>query len=274
MGSAGLVTNAMSQKGVSDLSTNGLERQQQTLLSGAKKIKTLVCINTLTAIKSPAYSNHMQFFFRLGRNYPTHEFALWTPNRMTIDTCRNTACRVALEHEFDYVLMLDDDVLVPVDAYTRLLAADKDIVAGWTIIRGYPFNNMHFVKSGENGLTFYDGPQTEGILEVDAVGCSLTLIKCELLKKMAPPFFMTGTSHTEDIYFCCKAKATDPECSIAVDLSLRTGHILTEQVVTPDNKYIWQSHEESEDPALLLSLKGNGDRGKEYVKLNKLGAEE
>lgn len=272
MESVPLATPGKLQNEGLDPSISGNPAEQSTPLRGAKKIKTLVCINTLTAVKSLAYANHIQFFFRLGRNYPTHEFALWTPNRMTIDTCRNFACKVALENEFDYVLMIDDDVLVPFDAYGKLLAADCDVVAGWTIIRGYPYRNMHFVKDGKNGLTYYDGPQTEGLLEVDAVGCSLTLIKCELLKRMNPPFFLTGTHHTEDVYFCCKAKAAIPECRIAVDLSIKTGHVLTDQVVTPDNCGIWKDHEEEEDPS-IVEPKGerSGDRGKEYLELNGIG---
>jgi hypothetical protein len=229
-------------------------------------IKTLVCINTLTAVKSPAYANHIQFFFRLGRNFPDHQFALWTPNRMTIDTCRNMACKVALENEFDYVMMVDDDVLVPFDAYGKMVAADKDIVAGWTIIRGYPYNNMHFIYNENKDLTYYNEHEPEGMLDVDAVGCSLTLIKCELLKKINPPYFVTGTNNTEDIYFCCKARQAVPECTIAVDLSIKTGHILTDQIVTAGNKHIWKKHEEEEEPHILEPQ--HTDRTEKYLEIN------
>jgi hypothetical protein len=171
---------------------------------------------------------------------------------MSIDTARNQACKTALEYEFDYVLMIDDDVMIPFNAYGTLIAADKDIVAGWTIIRGYPYNNMHFISDGKDGLIHYnDHEQTEGVLDCDAVGCSLTLIKCSLLKKIPPPYFVTGTTNTEDIYFCVKARKYVPECSIAVDLSVKTAHILTDQIVTPGNKAIWKKHEEEEDPNLL-----------------------
>lgn len=234
-----------------------------------KMPKTVVGINTLTAISQPVYSNHIQFFYRLGKNYPTHDFALLNPYRMSIDMMRNHAVRVALEGEFDYVMFIDDDVLIPFDAYGKLVAADKDIVAGNVVIRGYPYNNMCFkLTEDRSRLDYYNDLPKEQLVKVDAIGCSCVLIKVELLKKLSPPYFVTGTHNTEDIYLCMKAQREvgAENVSIFVDTTIECGHLLGPQVVTPGNKHLWKAFDEGEDPKILI--KESEDRTEEYMKIN------
>jgi hypothetical protein len=229
-------------------------------------MKTLVCTNTLTVINQSVYANHIQFYFRLGRNYPEDQFALFTPVRMTIDACRNEAVRVALANEFDYVMFVDDDVLIPFDAYKRLKDANKDIVAGWTVIRGYPFNNMFFIENKQGGLDFHNDVPLDAkeLIKVDAIGCSCVLIKCELLKKIPPPYFVTGTYNTEDIYFCRKAKEFVPNVEIFVDPLVKTPHMLALEAVTPENRLLRKEMEETLEPN-LVKVKTSKDRGQEYL---------
>ena len=176
-------------------------------------MKILVAVNTLTSVESSVYSNHCQFWFRLGRSSP-HDFILYHPKRTSIDRMRNTAAKLAIENGCDYLLFVDDDVLIPVNAIDCLIEADGDCVAGWTIIRGYPFKNMFFRYSKElNLVNLRDDELPEGslkedsreIIPVDAVGFSCVLLKVESLKKVETPYFVTGPYNTEDIYFCVKA---------------------------------------------------------------------
>jgi hypothetical protein len=228
--------------------------------------KTLICTNTLTLVNQVAYANHIQFYFRLGRNNLKDEFALFTPVRMTIDSCRNAAVKTALQHDFDYVMFIDDDVLVPFDAYNRLKAADKDVIAGWTVIRGYPFNNMFFKYDENKQLQHLNDVElnAKDLIQVDAIGCSCVLIKCELFKKIPPPYFVTGTGHTEDIYFCLKAKQHVPDVSIFVDPLVKTPHMLAHEAVTPENRLLRKQLAEDEDPSILQPI-NYGDRGQEYL---------
>lgn len=228
--------------------------------------KTLICTNTLTVVNQVAYSNHMHFYFRLGRNCPEDQFALFTPIRMTIDHCRNQAVKVALENDMDYLMFIDDDVLLPFDAYQRLKAADKDVVAGWTVIRGYPFPNMFFKEDGKGGLEHYNDVSiaTKELIEVAAIGCSCVLIKMDLIRRIPPPYFITGTYHTEDIYFCMKARKFVPEVSIFVDPLVKTPHLLTPEAVTPENKEFLKSYFEGSFPE-LCQKSGSQDRGFAYL---------
>jgi len=237
-------------------------------------MKILVGINTLTSVDQPVYANHLQFFFRLGRHFDeSTTFAICTPRRMSIDRMRNMCAKMALEADYDYILFIDDDVIVPIDMLQKLLRADKDIVAGHTIIRGWPFNSMifkHPTPERIQELDYYNEWKPEdldeqGLLSVDAVGFSCCLIKVSLLKKLSAPFFVTGPNHTEDIYFCMKARQFVPETTIFVDPSISTVHCLGSEYIGPENRQFYKNYYKltynDQDPP----KQDSGDRGQAYL---------
>lgn len=232
-----------------------------------RKLKITVGINTLTEIQYPAYCNHIQFFYRLGRSYPNVDTFLFTPNRMSIDRMRNACAKIALESESDYLLFIDDDVLIPTDGLKKLLDLDADIAAGNVLIRGYPFDCMYFRytdKTKQQLKPLKERPIV-GPISVDAVGFSFCLIKVSLLKKTPPPFFITGPTNTEDIYFCLKTKLAVPDCCIMVDTSVECAHILGPELISSTNKDFYKNYCELLNP-LLLSSGNQSDRGESYVK--------
>ncbi len=233
--------------------------------------KTLICTNTLTVVHQIVYANHLHFYFRLAKNNPDDTFALFTPVRMTIDTCRNLAAKTALEGNFDYVMFIDDDVLLPFNAYEKLKSHNKDVVAGWTVIRGYPFNNMFFRYSEDKAhLNFYNDVKLDetDLVPVDAIGCSCVLIKCDVFRKMPTPYFVTGVHNTEDIYFCVKAREYIPEVGIFVDPTVRTPHILAQEAVTPENRELLKDYYDKYQIDELKPLPSlDADRGDGYLQL-------
>jgi len=237
-----------------------------------KKLKIVVGINSLSISQQPAYSNHIQFFYRLGRSYSNIEFCLVNPPRMSIDRMRNMSAEVTLKGEFDYLLFLDDDVLVPESrecaSLAMLLDADADIVAGDVMISGYPFNHMYF-RYDEDKVNLNQVEHTsehkQELQDVDAVGFSLCLIKRDLLLDVPKPFFVTGTNNTEDIYFCLKAKAVKPETTIKVDTRIVCSHILWPELISADNVENFKKYYEVQFP--LAIEQHNADRGNDYYKL-------
>lgn len=234
-------------------------------------MRTAILVNTLTSINSFAYSNHIGFFNETKAQFPNDEFRLITPQRMSIDFARNLAAKVALAEDFDYLMFLDDDVLVPRNTFKNLIKCDADIASGLVIIRGYPFDVMGFkftnkstleeprlenyndlprilkdkeVKIGdkielednEPDINFNSLPLKE-IIDVAAVGFSCALIKVDLLKQFEDPYFVTGINVTEDIYFCMKAyQRLKGEVTIRMNTSIRCGHILTPEVIEWDTR--------------------------------------
>jgi len=222
--------------------------------------KIVIGINTLTEVEQSVYSNHCQFWYRLGRN-TKHDFILHHPRRMSIDRMRNITAKVALDAKADYLMFIDDDVLIPLDTLDRLIAADVDIAAGWTIIRGYPYQNMFFrwvdeLKTSLSQVKTEDFTYDEkGNIPVDAVGFSCVLIKCDLLRKMSPPFFVTGPFNTEDIYFCVKARKEFPETTMIVDPRVETAHNLGAEYIEPKNVKLYKSYMEAQFPEITKERK-------------------
>jgi len=233
-------------------------------------MKTLIGINTLTDVSRPAYSNHCQVWYRLGRN-TKDEFMMFHPHRMSIDGMRNSAAKYAMQQECDYLLFIDDDVLLPVmdhpDWYDTLKAADKDVVAGVTLIRSYPYHPMIFDWNNKDTafhiIDYKDRAGDDGLLQCDAVGFSLCLIKVDLLRKMEPPFFVTGVNHTEDVYFCQRAKIYVPEVSIFVDTRIETAHMLDPEPIMPTTLEARKRYDEELDPS--ITEKETGDHDSTYV---------
>lgn len=223
-------------------------------------------------------------WFRFGRSYPDFNFIFCNPSRMSIDRMRNMTAKVALEQEADYVLFIDDDVLVPLDGLAKLLAAGTDVAGGKAVIRGYPFDWMVFTKieDDENGypkggsLQVYKDLPKEGVIEIGAIGFCFTLIKVDVFRNMQAPYFVTGLNHTEDIYFCIKAREANPNFKVVVDCSVDCGHILWPEIMNSQNRELYkeyfEKYNEASNPGWLKGvrsihepMKKHGDRAEEYL---------
>jgi hypothetical protein len=234
-----------------------------------KKPIITIGINSLVSTTHAAYSNHMQLFYRLGRAYPDFDFCFVNPPRMSIDRMRNLAADTALDNGSEYLLFIDDDVLIPYpfDFLRKLIACDAPIAAADVLIRGYPFNHMLFRynkdKTGLNQMK--NVPKKLGQIPVDAVGFSVCLIRVDLLRKMNKPYFITGINNTEDIYFCVNARDKFPNLRIIADTSIQCGHILWNEVIDAINKENYKNYFEAQFPEVKKAE--NKDRGEAYYNL-------
>lgn len=232
--------------------------------------KVLLAVNTLQAVGSQPYASHLSLTFRIGRD-TTDDFILYNGNRCSIDKFRNQAGRFALQLSCDYLLFLDDDVLIPPNTYQRLKELDKDVVTPFVYIRGYPFEPMFFMSdSGPEGVInlvkhtkWKEQVEELGspIIPVSAIGFSCCLIKVDLLRRMElkenEPWFLTGLNHTEDVYFCMLARTKlGDEVSIFVDTSLVAAHMLDPEFVSVDNRDALQRFYEELNPTLKEMVHG------------------
>lgn len=238
-------------------------------------MKIWVGINVLTQIASPVVISLCQQFFRMGKCYPNTKFYFYAPHRVSIDNMRNWSAQQALAQECDYLMFIDDDMVLHEsgDTFKSLLEADKDIVMAHSFMRGYPYKPMCFKDPSDSKTkvvklpTFDDYKSAideNGLFEVDAVGFTCVLIKCELLKKMDPPYFVTLPNCTEDIYFCLriKNKLGRENVKIFVDTKVPTGHLLEPEVISESTRQGLVARYELEYPP----VKENNDRGDEYLK--------
>lgn len=212
--------------------------------------KILLGINSLNTSQHAAYRAHMRFAYMLGRRHQNFDFILVNPSRMSIDRMRNICAKMAIEHDCKYILFLDDDVIPPMDGLSRLLNCDADIAAGNVIIRGYPFENMFFEEDKNDNDRWVPVKTYEKnkVIDVKAVGFSLALLKVDIIKQMEPPYFVTGTHHTEDIYFCAKALLNKPDLTVKVDTGCICGHILWDEIIDASNVTNYRKYYEEQWP--------------------------
>lgn len=143
-----------------------------------------------------------------------------------------------------YVLTLEDDNLVPVDAHIRLLESIEwghfDVVGG-----------LYFTKGGINMPMAYGSPeefQRTGVLdfrprsvadaiaagqvmEVNGTAMGCTLYRLDLFKEFPPPWFVTVADvvegqpqgFTQDLAFARRLKLAGKR--LAVDCRVKVGHL-------------------------------------------------
>ena len=146
---------------------------------------------------------------------------------------RNEIAKLAIKHDFDYVLMIDSDVSVPKEALVKLLECETDIALGWyhkkrtktdeTVIFdfGKDFNNKNMIY----GETLYG---LNDPFEVKGGGLGISLVNVNVFKKMAYPYFKyviydNDTILSEDLYFCSEARKYGMQ--IQCNPNVKGGHI-------------------------------------------------
>lgn len=148
--------------------------------------------------------------------------------RQMIDESRNCAIKYALENKATHLMFIDDDQLFEPDIIDRLLEVDADVACAPVISRmGKQQINIFDVNLER--IPIEDFKETQ---EIYACGMGLTLIKCEILKKMNFTYpFMFGAAEvdgkpkkiSEDLMFCMKVQAEKGK--IVAIKGIKTGHI-------------------------------------------------
>lgn len=249
------------------------------------KPEVLIACNTLSGIHGEIYHNHARLFYCLGRDNPDYDFRQFFARRLSIDRFRNAAAKLAIQQGMKYLMFIDDDMKLPHDAFQKLAAACADgfgIVSAFTYIRGYPFKIMSFRYEDPSAerrrllnLTQEQIPNELGaVLEVDAIGTAVCLIDVEVLKQTPAPWFITGPHHTEDIYFCIKAKEYIPSLKLGMHTGVVTGHQLDPEVISHETRpALMKFYETFMDPR-QAEIARDQDRGEAYISANVIAAED
>jgi GT2 family glycosyltransferase len=167
------------------------------------------------------------------------EFVPYFGVRMSLPSCRNQAVQMALEGNFDYILWMDDDMVVPVgtEIFSQLVKHDKDIVAPLFFIRSKPYLPLLFkrVLMANGGFMTYNNilDYEKGLVECDGVGFGMVLIKMEVFKKLKMPYFEYNDQYGEDLRFC--ENATRAGFKIFCDTNLILGHIANPEVILEEH---------------------------------------
>lgn len=172
------------------------------------------------------------------------EFVPFFGHRMTLPSARNEAINMAIAGQFDYIIFMDDDMVIPVGThiFSKLLEADKDIIAPLFFVRSKPYLPLLFrrLELANGAFITYenilDYPKNE-LVKVDGVGFGFVMVKMEVFKKLKQPYFAYSDQYGEDLRFCEEAGKAGFE--VWCDTSIQIGHIGQPPV-------IFEEHFESE----------------------------
>jgi len=151
-----------------------------------------------------------------------------------IDEARNEIVQFALDQGANYIYWVDDDVLPPPDAFLKMYTHNKDIINGVYWSKSNPPMPLLF----RNHL---EGPYWDwhvgDLIEIDAAGMGLTLVKTDVYRKIEkeqggpwysvnygsfPGVQASPANNTEDLYFYWKARKAGYK--IWADTSIQAYH--------------------------------------------------
>ena len=141
------------------------------------------------------------------KNTP-HELQVIFQDGVFVHQNQNNICDFATENKFDYVFLIEHDMIFEPETLNKLLADDKDIICANYNFRSEPRQSMVFRFNAKGELE--NIPQRElpkETFQAGAIPTGLTLIKTSVFEKLKKPYFFyeydeEGQMKTsQDVYF-------------------------------------------------------------------------
>lgn len=203
------------------------------------KPKVLIGVAAFQGIVPEAQENFFRFAYRCGRDYPDYDFFVKFLIKREQFRARNNVVDMAIVNDCEYLLMLDDDMIVPPDLFGRLVAHGKDVVGCLYYQRGGAYHPVIMKqtskKDGLKGIQFiqhFDRMITSpGLYKLDGViGGGCMLFKTDVFRKIPQPYFWIDGIVGTDVHVCNQLRGAGID--IWVDTSIELGHVGEPQVVT------------------------------------------
>lgn len=204
-----------------------------------KKTRVLIGIPAFEGVQYEAQQSLFSMVYRVGRDLPNVELAVHVGYKREQFRARNQIVDAAIAADMDYLLMLDDDMIVPHNLLQQLMAHDKDIIGALYYQRGGAYEPVimrresqekgdyraHFLSLNDPILT-----SDRGLHEVDVIGGGCMLFKTDTFKSILQPYFVSEIGYGTDITICGRLK--DEGHEIWVDTSIELGHVGERQIIT------------------------------------------
>jgi hypothetical protein len=175
-------------------------------------LRILVAVPVYHAVEPEPFLNFLILSQASGQAEREGRYAIrWCvpgPKCKTV-TARNTVSQLAIVGEADYLLLIDDDMVVPRDLLDHLLRRDVDIISPIFFRSNPPIDPLVYTL-GEFGdrIPYYDYPKSTIFETTGGNGTGVMLIKTQVLKAMDVPIWrgMIDPEIAEDIEFCDRAR--------------------------------------------------------------------
>lgn len=239
-------------------------------------VKVVVCVPNEGHTVPPAYDNHMLFNQHLGGlqerskaadfDGPIFEFFHFTAGRLLTPAAREALAEEALKAGMDYMLMIDDDMILPHDLFEKLYRHGVDIVAPLAFTRNPPhYPVLYRQEKGFDPVTqseyfinhYVRNYPKDSLIRCDAVGFGAVLIKVDVLNRMKKPWFMSTCGTGEDVLFCYKAYQ-EAGAVTYMDTSTKLGHLGAQIVIDEPYAEGYWKQVEGKDIARECTLPTDG----------------
>lgn len=181
-----------------------------------------------------------RFTYHCGRRMPEFDFFLAIRSKAEQFRARNQIVEAAMQADADWLLMLDDDMIInhvvtqgPTDDYDlirHLMRHDKDICGALYFQRQGHCAPVLMAKSGDRGYRFLrEDELLNGLQRVDVAGGGCLLIKMRIFDKLPKPYFEPEHQWGTDVQLCRTAAAHGFE--VWADTSIELGHLRSERVI-------------------------------------------
>lgn len=230
-------------------------------------VKVVIAVPNEGHTLPEAYDNRMLWSIHLGglaersKHEPVTtdgailEFYHFTAGRLLTPAAREALADHALQQGMDYMLMVDDDMICPLDMFERLYNHNVDVVAPLAFTRNAPhYAVIYQCESGHDPVAKQDYfinhyarnyPENQ-LVQCDAVGFGAALIKMDVIRKMRRPYFMSTCGTGEDVLFCYNAQR-QANAKIYMDTSVKLGHLSHPRVIDEDYaKWWWETYEKKD----------------------------
>lgn len=128
---------------------------------------------------------------------------------------RNIIANKAISDNYDYVLMVDSDIILPAHTLTKMLDDPKPICLGCYPRKNTRNGTFEIFKLGQtdykNTFNYKEISNLNGKVEVKGGGFGCAMIDVKVFQDLSHPFFKyveyeSGATLSEDLYFCSNAR--------------------------------------------------------------------
>lgn len=212
--------------------------------NGHVKPRIFIGVPCYSKVDHEVLEDWMRFAYHLGRRMPQYDFFLGIKAKAEQFRARNTIVDEARKVNADWLLMLDDDMVIDTfgtrgvagegdpayDFLEKMIQHDRDICGVLYWQRGGNCEPVVMARVNENGYRFLREDELKyGLQKVDVAGGGCLLVKMRVFDKVQYPYFAPEYQWGTDVQLC--RKATEAGFEVWADTSIELGHLKDEKVV-------------------------------------------
>ena len=210
--------------------------------------KVAFAITAFEGVPFDVYLNHILCLCHWKEKY---EMMLASTSGSTLVSAREGCLELARKGGAEYILYVDSDVILPLNTLDSLISCDVELASGLCTKRGYPFNDIAWIKINDQIRETRFDPDVKGVYPVEWVGGGCALFKVSAFDKLERPYFrhMFGdfglgmpVQIYEDIYLCMQMQKQN--MNIVVDTRVQCGHKARGRTVYPKTAALFKSQQE------------------------------